>query len=78
MSIRPASFEPLKDPAKVQSMEDGQMMLQAAGARGQKMEQLPDGEWVFACTVGIRSHEARGQEPIDAIKSVLEQIQRDQ
>ena len=77
LPIRPVKFETLKDPAKVKSMEDGQSLLQAAGARNQVVEQLDCGEWRFACTIGLKGYEARGQEPLDAMKAVLEQIQKD-
>src|SRR5207245_11737057 len=63
--IRPVGFEPLKDPSKVKSMEDGQGMLQSAGATGQKLEQIPGGEAICTCTVGIRYLQAYGPEPID-------------
>lgn len=75
--IRPVKFETLKDPAKVMTMEDGQSLLQAAGARNQKVEQLDSGEWMFACTVGPKAYEACGKEPLEAMKVVLEQIQKD-
>lgn len=75
--IRPVSFETLKDPAQVKTMEDGQAVLQVAGARGLKVEQLSGGEWVFACTLGAKAYQARGNEPLDAMKAVLEQVQRD-
>jgi hypothetical protein len=76
-SVRPVSYEVLKDPSRVKTMEDGQNFLQAAGARGMKVEQLTGGEWVFACTVGAKSFEARGKEPIEAMKLVLDQVQKD-
>lgn len=75
--IRPVGHEVLRDPAKVKSLEDGQALLNLAGARGQKVEQLAEGDWSFSCTVGIRSYDARAAEPLDAMKIVLEQIQKD-
>jgi hypothetical protein len=75
--IRPVGFETLKDPSKVKTMEDGQSLLQTAGARNQKVEQLDSGDWMFACTVGPKGFEACGKEPLDAMKVVLEQIQKD-
>lgn len=75
--VRPADYEILKDPTKVKTMEDAQVLFQAAGASGQKVEQLAGGEWVFECTVGIKTYEARGDSLLEAMKIVLEQIQRD-
>lgn len=75
--VQPATYETRKDPAKVKSMEDAQVLFQAAGAANQKVEQLAGGEWVFACAVGIQTYEARGSSPLEAMKIVLEQIQRD-
>lgn len=75
--VRPAGHEVLLDPTKVKTMDDSQALLRAAGARGQKTEQLADGDWCFACTVGIRSYESRGNAPLEAMKIVLEQIQKD-
>jgi hypothetical protein len=76
-SVRPVSYEVLKDPSRVNTMEDGQNFLQMAGARGMKVEQLTGGEWVFACTVGAKVFQARGKEPLEAMKLVLEQVQKD-
>ena len=75
--VRPVGFETLKDPAKVKSMEDGQSLLQAAGAREQKMEQLSGGDWSFGCTVGAKAYEARGKEPLEALREILDQILKD-
>lgn len=71
------SFETLKDPSKVKTVEDGQALLRAAGARNQKVEQLDSGEWMFACTVGPKGFEAHATELLEAMKAVLEQIQKD-
>jgi hypothetical protein len=75
--VRPVSYEVIKDPSRVKTMEDGQAVLQAFGARGMKVEQLTGGEWVFGCTVGAKGFEARGKEPMEAMKLVLEQVQDD-
>jgi hypothetical protein len=75
--VQPANYETRKDPAKVKSIEDAQVLFQAAGASSQKVEQLAGGEWTFECTVGIKTYEARGGSPLEAMKVVLEQIQRD-
>ncbi len=75
--VQPAGYETRKDPAKVHSMEDAQVLFQAAGASGQKVEQLAGGEWAFECSVGVKTYEARGGSPLEAMKTVLEQIQRD-
>jgi hypothetical protein len=74
--VEPAGYETRKDPAKVKSLEDAQALFQAAGASNQKVEQLA-GEWVFECTVGIKTYEARGNSALEAMRVVLEQIQRD-
>lgn len=75
--VQPTGYETRKDPAKVKSMEDAQVLFQAAGASNQKVEQLAGGEWAFDCSVGIKTYEARGSSPLEAMKIVLEQIQRD-
>jgi hypothetical protein len=75
--IRQVGFETLKDPAKVKTMEEGQALLQVAGARSQKAEQLTEGDWLFGCMVGAKSYEARSKEPLEAMKMVLEQIKKD-
>lgn len=75
--VQPAGYETLKDPAKVKTMEDAQVLFQAAGASNQKVEQLASGEWAFECTVGLKTYETRGGSPLEAMKVVLEQIQRD-
>ena len=55
-------------------MEEGFEMLQAAGARGLRTEQLSSNEWLFACTVGSKVHEARGADQLEAMKKVLDQV----
>jgi hypothetical protein len=75
--VRPAGCETLNDPAKIKTMEDAQVLFRAAGASGQKVEQLAGGEWVFDCTVGIKTYQACGSSPLEAMKFVLEQIQKD-
>jgi hypothetical protein len=75
--VRSAGYETLKGPAKVKTLEDAQILFQAAGDSGQKVEQLTGGEWVFECRVGIKTYVARGCSPLEAMKFVLEQIQKD-
>ena len=75
--IKLVSHEAIKDPARVQSMEEGQALLQAAGARGLKTEQLGGGDWAFGCTVGSKVFEAHGRDPLDAMKQVLIQVQKE-
>jgi len=75
--IRLVSYEALRDPSKVRTMEEGQTLLQAAGARGLKTEQLIGGEWSFGCTVGSKDFEAHGRDPLEALKQVLAQVQKD-
>jgi hypothetical protein len=75
--IRLVSYEALRDPAKVRTMEEGQALLEAAGARGMKTEQLTGGDWSFGCTVGSKGFEAHGRDPLEALKVVLVQVQKD-
>jgi hypothetical protein len=75
--IRLVSYEALKDPAKVRTMEEGQAILEAAGARGMKTEQLSGGDWSFGCTLGSKGFEAHGRDPLEALKVVLVQVQKD-
>jgi hypothetical protein len=75
--VRLVSHEALKDPARVSSIEEGQALLQTAGASGLKSEQLSGGEWAFGCTVGAKSFQAHGRDPLDAMKQVLIQVQKE-
>jgi hypothetical protein len=75
--IRLVSFEAMRDPSKVRTMEEGQSLLEAAGARGMKTEQLTGGDWSFACTIGSKGFEAHGPDPLDALKQVLVQVHKD-
>jgi hypothetical protein len=75
--VQPAGHETLNGPAKVKAIEDAQAPFQVVGASGQKVEQLAGGEWVFECTVGIKTYEACGSSPLEAMRFVQEQIQRD-
>jgi hypothetical protein len=74
--IRHASYEVSREPARMETMDDGNKILQAAGARGQRMEQLSPNEWLCACTVGQKVYEARGQDQMDAMKKMVEQVQK--
>jgi hypothetical protein len=70
-----------KDPASIASVEEGQSVLTTCGARQQKLEQDPTGEWRYMCTMGangeIRRYEARGNDQIEAMRAVMYQIQKD-
>jgi hypothetical protein len=75
--IRLVSFEAMKDSSKVRTMEEGQALLEAAGARGIKTEQITGGDWTVACTIGSKGFEAHGRDPLEALKRVLAQVQKD-
>jgi len=76
LGIRLASHEVRRDSSKVEKMEEGFEMLEAAGARGLRTEQLSSNEWLFACAVGPKVYEARGQDQLEAMRRVLEQVNK--
>jgi hypothetical protein len=75
--VRLVSYEALKNPARVSTMEEGQALLQSSGASGLRTEQLNGGDWAFGCTVGAKNYQAHGRDPLDAMKQVLIQVQKD-
>jgi hypothetical protein len=70
------SHAALRDPTKVQSMEEGQALLLALGGRGLRMEQGDDGTWTCSCTAGQTLCVGRGPEPMDAVRHLLEQVEK--
>jgi hypothetical protein len=75
--IRLVSNVAPSDPSKLKSLEDAQAHLQNLGARGQRTEQLSNGEWLFVCTVDSRLFEARGRDQFEAMKKAAEKIRGD-
>ena len=74
--IKLASHEVPRDASRIEKMEEGFEMLQAAGAKGLRTEQLSSNEWLFACAVGPKVYEARGQDQLEAMRRVLEQVNK--
>ena len=74
--IKLASHDVPRDASRIEKMEEGFEMLQAAGARGLRTEQLASNEWLFACVVGSKVYEARGQDQLEAMRRVLEQVNK--
>ena len=72
--IKQVSYESRRDTAKVESMEDAQSHLLDLGARGMRTEQMSNGEWLHTCTVGQKVYEARGNDQLEAMRKVLEQV----
>jgi hypothetical protein len=77
-------YKPLdltKDPSSIASVEEGQALLRTCGAKFQRLEQLPTGEWSFLCSMGPdennRRYEAKNTDQLDAIRAVMFQIQND-
>ena len=62
---------------RIASLEEGQTLLSAIGAKGMKTQQLMNGDWSFCCTIGTRPYEGRGGDSLDALRQVAEQVQRD-
>ncbi|WP_020473932.1 hypothetical protein [Zavarzinella formosa] len=77
--IKTVKYEvPVADSVRIYSVEEGQNSLTAMGARGQRMEQTEGGEWVFSCSYGVKFYEGRSKERLEAVRTVLEQIKREQ
>ena len=59
-------------------MDEAQAILQTCGAKSMAMEPQPTGEWRFICTMSdgadLRRYEAKGAEPIEAVRAVLWQV----
>jgi hypothetical protein len=72
--IRQVDFEVKRDPSRLETVQDGQSMLQEMGARSQRMEQLDSGEWNYSCAMGLKVYEARGKDQMEALKNVIEQV----
>jgi hypothetical protein len=68
----------MKDPRAVYSVDEGEAILQACGAKSMVMEPQPTGEMRFICTMndGVELHryEAKSAEAIDAVRAVMWQI----
>lgn len=83
-AAEPAPLPPLqrvghvvpRDPARIETPDEAREALRMAGAQGQRTEQLNGGEWLFACTAGSKVYEARGADPLDAMRKVLVQVQK--
>jgi hypothetical protein len=75
--VKKISYEVLRDPSQVRTMEEGQAMLQSAGAKSQRSEQVSEDEWSFACSVGSKSYECRGKDAMEAMRLVIEQVHKD-
>ena len=73
--LRLASHE-VREGARPQSIDEVQARLQAAGARGMRSEQTPDGEWRFDCTINGEAYQGRGPSALEAMRLVLETIQK--
>jgi hypothetical protein len=72
--IKLVDYEVKRDPSKLETVQDGQAMLQEMGARSQRCEQLENGEWSYSCAMGLKIFEARGKDQMEAIKKVIEQV----
>src|SRR5262245_53544105 len=71
--IRVVSHVAPIDPSKLTNLEEAQAHLQNLGVRGQRTEQLSNGEWLFACTFDSKVVEARGRDQLEAMKKAAEQ-----
>lgn len=88
-NIQMAGFAPpavtatdaMKNPARVVSVEEGQSLLSLCGAKSQRMEQDPTGEWRFTCTLNNgsdnRFYEAKNADQVEAIRAVMVQMQKE-
>ena len=72
----------MKDPRTVFSVDEGQSILQVCGAKSMMMEPQPTGEWRFSCVINdgsaLNRFEAKGSEPIEAVRAVLWQVKNSQ
>lgn len=83
LPVKPISpIELMKDPKTIASVEEGQTVLTTCGAKSQRLEQEPTGEWRFICTLGqgeeLRRYEAKSTAQIEAVRAVLIQIKKEQ
>lgn len=72
--VRTANYELLHEPNRIHTVDEGQNILQAIGAKNMRAEQLGNGDWSFTCVIGTRPYQGRGQEPVEAIRQVAHQI----
>lgn len=73
--LRLANHE-VRDSSRPQTIDGVQARLQAAGARGMRTEQAPDGEWRFDCTINGEVYQGRGPSALEAMRLVLETVQK--
>ena len=75
--IKQVRYDVAAEAVRIHSVEEGQNALATMGTRGQRMEQAEGGEWVFSCSFGVKFYEGRSRDRTEAVRSVMEQIQRD-
>ncbi|MEZ6139836.1 MAG: hypothetical protein R3B84_04615 [Zavarzinella sp.] len=74
---QPAKPLPFVQPAShVQTMEDAAPLLKAMNLQFQRLEQAPNGDWVFSCVRGDQMFEGHGKEQIHAVRSVIDAVQQ--
>lgn len=75
--VKQAKYQSPRELVRVQTVEEGQSLLQNIGVKWQRMEQVEGGDWVFSCTVGTKQYESRAADKVQAIRAVVETIQNE-
>ncbi|MCX7665662.1 MAG: hypothetical protein N2112_08955 [Gemmataceae bacterium] len=71
--------------ANIRTMEEAQSVLASCGVKWQRLEQVENGDWVFACSTQepagktmFARYEARSSDKMEAIRNVIHQIKTGQ
>jgi hypothetical protein len=77
-------YDRSRDPARISTVEEGQVILANYGIRWQRLEQAENGEWLFSCSKGAnpngtadRRYESRNVDQVSAVRNVIEQVKYD-
>jgi hypothetical protein len=74
--VRCVSHAALRDPARVRTMEEAQALLEVLGATAHRADRRENGDWSCSCTVGPRMFAAQAAEPLEAMRLLLEEIEK--
>jgi hypothetical protein len=66
----------MRDTSRPQTTDEVRARLKAAGALAMRSEQAADGEWVFDCTLNGEAYQGRGPNALEAMRLVLEMLQK--
>ncbi|QVL31421.1 hypothetical protein KIH39_21630 [Telmatocola sphagniphila] len=75
---------PQGESAKIQSVEEGQMILVGYGLKWQTLQQVENGDWQYSCVVAAdlngtnyRRYDARHPSAVEAVRAIVDQARKD-